>query len=153
MNGAFLLFCYSYIISYQTKLHAVRDHQFLATASIPSTWSDELQHNPFLRLDARYRYGELWQNVIEKVQEIEHKSYESQNSKKGRSKSPADLKHDLSTAIRVSSGRSRQEKEKRLTAEEALEAETEMLRSLRMLKDGYKVPKLGGDNGEKDEKK
>ncbi|KAJ3412342.1 hypothetical protein HDV05_000939 [Chytridiales sp. JEL 0842] len=107
----------------QSKLKSVQDHQFLNTACIPSLLSDELQHNPFLRVDARYRYtSELWSNAMSKAEEVGV---------------------DVDVARSVSKGRTREEKEKRLERGVREEAEAEVVGVLRGWKDVFRVSKEG----------
>nr|KAJ3420497.1 hypothetical protein HK105_005599 [Polyrhizophydium stewartii] len=48
----------------QLKFKQAEDAAWLRTAMVPTTLQEEALYNPFLRLDARGRRGELWRNVM-----------------------------------------------------------------------------------------
>ncbi|KAI9339441.1 beta-lactamase-like protein [Zopfochytrium polystomum] len=54
----------------QMKYQSVKEHSHLRIASIPSTVADEVQHNPFLRLDGRRGVPALWRSVLERAQAV-----------------------------------------------------------------------------------
>ncbi|KAJ3313524.1 hypothetical protein HDU76_002623 [Blyttiomyces sp. JEL0837] len=103
----------------------VQDDRFINAASIPTTFHSEIQHNPFLRIDSRSRNGELWANIIDRVEE------QLQQQKKKDNKMDVEVDVDVAIAKDVRNGR-------KFGAEVYRDAEVQVLGALRWLKDGFK---------------
>ncbi|KAJ3207615.1 hypothetical protein HDU67_007361 [Dinochytrium kinnereticum] len=109
----------------------IQDNHFNGISAVPSIWSSELETNPYFRLDIKSRSGELWSNVVSRMEE---KKLDVKATKVP----------DVTVAARIARPAAIRNPEKENITDEALSVgAVQVLGALRWLKDGYKMKVAG----------